>query len=66
MTYLSLCTIEIIDTNKPQDLFETSDANGMALVIRQVEVCSASGEHVKYCKLNKELIKFLKQVKIQI
>lgn len=66
MSYLSLCTIEIIDTNKPQELWLGSDAHGIAIVIRQVELCNNNGEHIKYCKLNKSLIDVIKKARIEI
>ncbi len=64
--HIRITSIEVIDTNKPADLFVNSDANGIAVCIREVAIYKDDGTFDRVCKLNDDLLKMLKTVKIQV
>lgn len=64
--YLKITSIERIDTNIPADLFVNSDANGIAICIKQVELYNNDGTPARTVKLNDELIRRIKEIKIPV
>lgn len=64
--HLKLISIERIDTNIQNDLLIHSDSNGVAIVIKQIGLCNDEGVIVRTCTINDEMIKLLKQNKIEI
>lgn len=64
MSYLMITSIEKIDTK--DDLFAHSDANGTIIAIKQVHLFNDDGKEERICRLTKELIDRIKQVKIKI
>ncbi len=64
--YLKLTCIEKIDSNKPDELFTGSDANGIIIAIKQIHLYDSNGVEQRIVRMTKELIETLKQTKIQL
>jgi len=66
MSYLKIISLEIIDTNKEQELFVASDAKGIAVCIKQVGLMNDDGSLNRMVKLNESLLTLLKSTKIKL
>lgn len=64
--YLKIVALERIDTNVPAELFTASDANGIAVCIKQIELYNDDGTINRTCKLNDAMLKLLKDAKIPV